>query len=478
MIVQDEIDTAVLLLPNGAPIIEGGDFPEDSFPPVMMDYARSLSATYAVPVPLFLGMMLGAISGAAGKGWRLTGAAEGFGNYANLFLLFALETGSHKSIVSAIIKPITEEQQKRMDNWKLQELPVIKAHLKKYEKEQAKLAPDASQNERNTVAKEIAFYEEKLKHSPALMLGSTTTAALAANLQHMEQETAFLFSPEAGDLVRVALGLYRESGMDADLLLSGFTGEPFTQNRVGSGNIDVRTPCISLLGMVQPCVVREVLAHKEAKERGLLNRILFIPLGYPTPLDDGNRPPLDTQKEQKWWVFLENILRVRLKGGGTPQPVECSPEAKEVFRGAHNESVGWRNGEHQDLAPWVARYRELISRVALCLHLGTSTSSRQLTQETALGAVALVRWCVGQLVEMLHESRSGALKARLQDLAAAVPGEGFVTLRDLKRAGFTEPEVKQLCALSEGELVYWVHEAERGGTPSPRVSLRSERGSQ
>jgi replicative DNA helicase len=280
MRVQDEIDTEVLLLPNGAPIIEGGEFPENSFPPVMLDYALSLSTTYAVPVPLFLGMMLGAISGAAGKGWKLTGGAGGFGNYANLFLLFALETGSHKSIVSEIIKPITEAQQKRMDHWKLDELPVIKAHLERYKREQSRLGKDVSQSERNDLAKQIALYEEKLKKSPAIMLGSATTSALAQNLEHMDLETAFLFSPEAGDMVRVALGLYRDNGIDADLLLSGFTGEPFAQNRVGSGNVDIRKPCVSLLGMVQPCVLREVLAHKEAKERGLVGRFLFIPLGH------------------------------------------------------------------------------------------------------------------------------------------------------------------------------------------------------
>ena len=469
MKVQDNVDPAVLSLPDGAPVLEGGDFPESSFPPVMRDYARSLSATYAVPSPLFLGMMLGAISGAAGKGWRLSGGAEGFKSYANLFLLFALETVSNKSVVSEIIKPITEEQQKRMDTWKLEELPVIKAHLERYKKEQSKLTPGNGQKERNEVARQIALYEEKLKKSPALMLGSATTAALALNLQHMELETAFLFSPEAGDLVRVALGLYRESGMDADLLLSGFTGEPFAQNRVGSGNIDIRNPCVSLLGMVQPCVVREVMAHKEAKERGLLGRILFIPLGHPAPRDEGDRPPLDEEKVERWRSLLGGLLRERFQKGKDPQVVECSLEAKTVFREAYNESVQWINGEHQDLRPWLVRYRELALRVALCLHLATDPTPKQLTKATALDAVAVVRWCVAQLVDMLHTSRTESLEVRIGEFRALVPEEGHVTLRDLKRGSFSEAEVKQICDLTEGEFVYWVHEDPRGGTPSPRV---------
>ena len=462
-----------LLLPEGAPLIKGGDFPEESFTPVMREYAESLSATYGVPPPLFLGMMLGAISGAAGKGSRVTGGASGFGSYANLFLLFGLETGSHKSVVNQIIKPITDEQNRRREKWNLEELPVIKAHLDKYRAEQRKHTIEVSQSDRNDVAKKIALYEEQTKKNPALLIGSATTSALANGLQHMASETAFLFSPEAGDMVRVALGLFRDTGMDADLLLSGFTGEVYDQARMGSGQIYVKSPCVSLLGMVQPVIVREALCHKEARDRGLLGRFLFIPLENPMVFDDGTRPPLNHEKEGRWWSLLSGILQDRFKTGDTPQIVECTPAAAEVFREAHNESVTWINGEHQDIRAWLVRYREQAVRVALCLHLATSNPAGELTEDTAQRAVAFVRWVMAQLVEMLYNTRTSILKERFQELDDLIPEDGYITLRNLKRNGFTEAAVKQLCSLSEGKFVFWVYEAEYGGTPSPRVMRKS-----
>lgn len=468
-----ELCEGAVVLPEGAPGLEVGEFPLESFPPILRAYAESLSATYEVPAPLFLGMMLGTLSGAVGKGFRFSGGVSGWSNYANLFLLFGLETGSGKSVVNAIVEPIQAEQERRKQEWQYDRLPVLKAHLERLKKELKDLGKDAGQPERNKLAKEIALKEGEMLYEPSLMLGNSTTAALAKNLQHMEHETAFLFSPEAGDLVRVALGLYRETGMDADLLLSGFTGEAYAQNRVGTGNVDIKHPCLSILGMVQPSIVREVLGHKEAKERGLLGRFLFLPLSHPLAPDEGNRPPIGSKEKAGWDTLLERILKMRLESKGSPHPVECTAGAKEVFRVAHNESVEWINGQHQDLRPWLARYREQACRVALCLHLAEDPSSTQLSGETARRAVAFVRWSVAQLFEMLHSSRSEALRERLQEMAALVSESEYVTFRELRRKGFQEAEVRQLCELSGGELEQYTHTPPGGGTPSPRVRLRA-----
>jgi replicative DNA helicase len=468
-----ELDDGAVVLPEGAPGLEVGEFPLDSFPPILRAYAQSLSATYEVPAPLYLGMMLGALSGAAGKGFQLSGGASGWSNYANLFLLFGLETGAGKSVVNAIVQPIQAEQSRRKREWECERLPVLKAHLERLKKELKDLGKEAGQSDRNRLAKEIALKEGAMVYEPALMLGSCTTAALAKNLQNMEHETALLFSPEAGDLVRVALGLYRETGMDADLLLSGFTGEPYAQSRAGTGNADIKNPCLSILGMVQPSIIREVLEHKEAKERGLLGRFLFLPLSHPLVPDGGNRPPIGTDERARWETLLERVLKMRLESKGSPHPVECTGGAKEVFRVAHNESVEWINGQHQDLRAWLVRYREQALRVALCLHLAKDPGSTQLSEETARRAVAFVRWSVAQLFEMLHSSRSESLRERLQEMAAIVSGSEYVTFRDLRRGGFEEAEVRQLCVLSGGELEHYVHTPARGGTRSPRVRINS-----
>jgi Protein of unknown function (DUF3987) len=450
-----------------APELEAGPFPEDSFPPTLRDYAESLSKTFGVPSPVFLMMMLGTISGAARKGYLLTDGAPSLKNYANIYLLFGLQTGSHKSVVSRIAEPILAKEAEIKRKWNELDLPRIK-----YELEQKQKALKSAKNsDGREEAVEIARLERSLEFNPSLMVGSATTAALSKKLLLVEKETSFCFSPEAGDVVRVALGLFRTTGMDSDLLLCAYTVERFESDRMGGGNIELPAPCLSLLGMVQPLIMREIFASKEALGRGLTGRFLFLHMNHPLQEDDGTRPDVDEEKERRWRERLGEILNIGLKA--ETHTVSCSPEAREVFRFAHNDSLRWLNGVHQDMRGFLIRYREHALRVALCLHLASGEHINQLTADTAKKAVALVKWIMAQTLDMLHPIRTEAIQGRLLKMAALVPEEGFITLRKLKPKGFDEAEVKQLCELSNGELIFWKHKPKGGGTESPRVRRKT-----
>ena len=249
---EGELRKEASLLEQEAPPLLAGEFPSHAFPPVLVRYAQTLSETFRIPPAMFLVTMLGAVSAAAGKGWRLVEAAPGMSNYANIYVVMALESGSFKSIAGRIMKPIAEEESRRIMEWEQQQAPVLRAHLegaKADVKRAAKRPADASLE---ADARREAECERKLLRNPRLLLGSCTTAALAQNLAHMDHETGALYSPEGGDLLRVALGLFRDRGMDADLLLSGYTGEYFSQNRVSSGSPGSTSPCCRSLRWCSP----------------------------------------------------------------------------------------------------------------------------------------------------------------------------------------------------------------------------------
>ncbi|MCX8513163.1 MAG: DUF3987 domain-containing protein [Chthoniobacteraceae bacterium] len=390
-------------------------------------------------------------------------------------MLLGLETGSFKSVAGRIVKPIACAENRRIHEWETSEVPILKARFYQLQAEAKKMSNSGTATDaaRDINAKKMAKIEKDLRRNPALMLGSCTTAALAQNLSAMDHELAMLYSPEGGDLIRVALGLYRDNGMDADLLLSGFTGESYGQSRAGSGTYRLTEPVLSILGMVQPLLIREAMTHKEARERGLLGRMLCVPLEHPVPHDDGVRREVDRGVESAWRERLGEILRGRFKNNAEPLEIKCSPEAQAVLREAHNHSVEWVNGVNQDLRAWLVRYRELCCRVALCLQIAEDPKSTELSVKIAEGAVALVRWCIGQLVEMLHAGRTDSLRERIEKLDSLIPETGFETFRVLKRKGFSAAEINQLCALDGTPWETYVHESENGAPPSPRVRRRT-----
>ena len=82
---EGELRKEASLLEQEAPPLLAGEFPSHAFPPVLVRYAQTLSETFRIPPAMFLVTMLGAVSAAAGKGWRLVEAAPGMSNYANIY---------------------------------------------------------------------------------------------------------------------------------------------------------------------------------------------------------------------------------------------------------------------------------------------------------------------------------------------------------------------------------------------------------
>lgn len=453
-------------------------FPEEAFPEVMANYGSALSETFRTPPGMFLLTMLAAVSGAAGKGWQLAGAVSGHTNWPNLFILLALPTGSQKSVSSRILRPIIEREKERIRDWEANEKPVIEAQRRRAEerlKHALNLEKNGSSGGRDIgeIQKEIARLTRQAERNPALLLGNVTTAALAKELSRMDQETVLLFSPEGGDLLRVALGLYRERGMDADLLLSGYTGESYGQSRAGSGTLRLECPLISMLGMVQPMLVREAFANEEAAARGLLGRFLSVPFEYPLVDDDGQAPEVCEFAERRWTESLSGILDIRIMQNGKPLVVECSAEAREILRSAHNRNVQRLNAEDEDIRNWLIRFREQCCRVALCFHIVGHPRVKELAAETAIRAVQVVDWMMSQTVGMLGPSRDAVRRERLEQLLLRVPKNGSVTFRELRRVGgFSEEELRQLCRMSREVLEITEHRPPGGGPVSPRVVRR------
>ncbi len=111
---------------------------------------------------------------------------------------------------------------------------------------------------------------------PALYTGSATGAALVETLQRNDEQ-CYSLALEAGDAIRVMGGRFTaDQKGDFDLALSGYSGEPFAQSRKGSGQVNLKAPCMNILWSVQPSLLHELYGTAEAQERGLLARFNVI----------------------------------------------------------------------------------------------------------------------------------------------------------------------------------------------------------
>jgi hypothetical protein len=404
---------------------ERGEFPLDAFPPVLRDYASSLASVRNIPVELPLLCCLGTVSGAMGKGWELHGAVNDQKNRGNIFLILGLPPGTGKGVANLIIKPIREYERYLTEQWNTSERPKLEAEREiAHAKVKRFLRPSKGvpfdRQSLIEAKKELCEAENRLAYSPALIGGNATTSGLARELTRVTAETLFVCSAEGGEIVRVMLGSYRQDGGDFELWLNGYSGEGYKQTRGSqtSGTPDIVSLtdiCLSCLLMVQPSVMAEVLASKEARERGLITRILPVRLDVPPTLDDGVTLQLKEGVEERWHGLGIGILRLRFSKEA-PRRVSCSEEARVLLTKHHNEAQSWVMGDLADCRVDLSRWRENALRIALIFAVAEDPGTTVLTRDVAERAIQLHRWIALGALQETALDRDGQLDARADKL--------------------------------------------------------------
>lgn len=206
--------------------------------------------------------------------------------------------------------------------------------------------------------------------------------------------------------------------------------------------------------MVQRYILMEVVGSKEARERGLLTRVLSIPLLVPLVDDDGEIRTIDPEIEESFRTLVADILFQRFAAVNEPYLLTSETAARDVFRGFHNETREWARGSLADFRTELSRWRELAIRLCVGQAVAEDPQATRITEETATRAVALFRWCGIGALELFAEGRGDRLQSRADKLEQdLIKSGGFKSLRLLgNHNGFTIEEVTQLAELFPGRF--------------------------
>jgi hypothetical protein len=465
------------------PDLEAGPFPVDALSPVQRDIVKSISEVHSLPYEM-AGLAVLAVTGSLlGKGAILVDAVNDRRNYANLFVIIGAPKSTGKGALNQITEPLFEFGRKLAEEHQFDTAPSLRAEKQVAEAKLAKLVRDsanpttsrkpAATVERHCVVKEvedlhkrIAEIDEELRE-PLLGTGDTTSEALAQCIKASPDQALLIYSPEAGDFIRVALGRYRADGKaDADLFLSGYSVEPYRSARVSRGRIDI-VPCLTILGFVQPFLFQELFSHNEAFERGLTARLLAAQVNAPLVEDDGRILRVDPDASESWKARARDLHELRMNASSDKcRIVKATEGAREVLRAYYNEAIALRRGELAEFSDECGRWRENGCRIALGQVLSDCPSATELTEEQAIRAVELSKWTQLSTLKVMRSGRAEQTLKRakkLRDLVA--DANNRIPLSRLeKNHGFSTDEVKRIAARHPGW--FRIQTIQTGGRPS------------
>ncbi len=179
-----------------------------------------------------------------------------------------------------------------------------------------------------------------------------------------------------------------------DLFLKGYSGEFYASHRVGSGNIQLNHPLLTMCLSVQPQVVQDAMANDEFRGRGLLARFLFSVPESPVGSRVYRTKPIDPQIKQAYKDLIYRLLQLPFLGEGEERVIRLSPEADQLFEAFFYEIEEQLNDELADIEDWAGKLCGQVARIAGLIHIGKTKDPHgvSISAETMKGAIQIGRY--------------------------------------------------------------------------------------
>lgn len=463
-----------------------GPFPTNCLGPLIQATIREAAAAALAPETLTGASALAALSFAIGAGLEIASGGDRK-TRGNLYIMVSAQSGSGKGSASTpVVGPLLDIEQTVLSTWRREKLPSLSAKYSLLEQSIAEFKKRSRRSKENEgdaereLTKLIAKLGElaRLKAEPCHFVGDVTREALADKLYVAHRECLSSFSPEARGVMDVLSGRYHKGVTDEDLYLSAYTGERFKMDRRHSPPILLHRPCLSLLWMVQPDKIKQIMANPLLSDSGFFQRCLFVNADAEPQEEPEHRPTISAESAKFWPVALQRIFTVYRDR--TDEALVITPErdAASELRAYHNEIVSARSsgGSLHDVGSYAARWSEQAWKLSLVLHVGNhldQAHNHTLSKETASAAIRLAKWFAAQQLSLLapavYERRHQQINKLVQVLN--LQGGKSATLRDLKRRHGIEPAEVKYAATNCPQL-FRVEELRPPGAGRPSTIVR------
>ncbi|MDC0307711.1 YfjI family protein [Planctomycetaceae bacterium] len=226
-------------------------------------------------------------------------------------------------------------------------------------------------------------------------------------------------------------------GADAGAWLSMHSAEGFTIDRkTGRRTIHVPAAAVSIIGGIQPAILREHLAG-EHRQNGLSARLLMTaPPQSPKVWRDDE---ISEATMETYAGFIRRLLALWMpEGPHGPQPVyvEISGAAKAHYQqwyNSHNREASEQTGE---LRAAYSKIEELPLRLALILHCATTEDETEpIHPETMRAAIRIADWFKGEAVRVREIMAGASVENAQAELIQWIQRQGGeVTVRELQQS--------------------------------------------
>lgn len=407
-------------------------FPVETLPPTVQRVVQEIAGATNTDSAIAAAFALGTLAGAIGNS-RALQLNESWLVPSILWVGVIATSGSGKSpVLDFLTKPIEDaEAQLAKDN---------KQRTQEYE--EATLQYEAALREWRNNRSGRPPEKPTPPPQPRLLTMDTTLEAVGVLLSQ---------SPRGLLMARDELSewfdctRYKNSCTDAAGWNRCFDGLPLFVDRINRERLAIPRASVSVVGGIQPAVLRQFVGNVYVSDGGMLPRMLLLaPPMRPRRWNSG----VSKSVQAKWATFVESLLALQMcdgKNGPAPVLLTMSAEAEKVWAEWYNtmgDAIEAANLTHDfKLASFLSKLQGTAARIALVLHLarwadGVDGDASTVSAESMRNALQIAYWWRNELSRVLEYLLTDEMRAaELAVLEWARKRGGLVTVRDLYSHG-------------------------------------------
>lgn len=318
--------------------------------------------------------------------------------------------------------------------------PILNSKLNLLEKLQAD-AEDAYQRDLAQYRQELAQWQKLSKDERGDMptepvpreyyLQDVTSEAIADCLSKQPNRGVIVAVDELAGLF-AGFNQYRPQGKgnDRQKWLSAYDGKPIKINRKTSPRVLVSRTSVSVVGTIQPCVLRRHMGNLE-EDDGFWTRYMWIQL----PLTE--MPPPGNETDHNLSLVLQNLYK-NLENL-PPKTYQLNQNGQQIWKEWHcwceKQKVSEPNSALRAIYP---KAKERAARIALIVHCVNAAVDNRIPEtivpnETLEAAIAFTNWLIGQ-TRLIYADSGITINpdsSRITRFVERFRGEGWIAARQV-----------------------------------------------
>lgn len=350
-------------------------FPVEHLPPILKEMAIAAAESIQVSVDMTAVSIL-TVTSLCVQGKFIINPKPGWVEPVNLYTAVIARPSDRKTpVLDLMTRPIHTYEREENET----RAPLVEAHkmkrdiLTKQITNMKELAAKPTTKGKAVDLDEITELQYQLADldrevvKPLRLLTDDVTQEALVSLMSANDGRMGLFSDEGGIFDTIA-GRYSSGRANLDVFLKAYSGSYLRVDRQGRPSEVIEHPTLTMLLMLQPSVLENIVGNSEFSGRGLLARFLF---SFPSSTV-GHRvydsPPMPEGLEDTYNILLHGLLSI--PDTGEPKIItltaEAHAEAGRFFESLENRLADDLNDG--DIEAWAGKLHGQIMRIAGIIH--------------------------------------------------------------------------------------------------------------